>query len=75
MYFFGTLLLFFHDTGKLGFKEQLNKEQLGIIVNHFPWPICQVHLKNIEQTGFGEQLCHDQKVPYYQVWLQSKIMF
>ena len=39
------------------------------IVNHFPWPICQFTLTNSEQIGFSEQLCDDQKVPYYQVWL------
>ena len=51
---FRYLIVIFHVTVKLGFKERLNKEQL-------------VHLKNSEQIGFGEQLCDGQKVPYYHV--------
>ena len=54
------------STVKLGFKERLNKEQLG---NSEPFPVTNmpVHLKNSEQIGFGEQLCDGQKVPYYHV--------
>ena len=53
-------------TVKLGFKELLNKEQLG---NSEPFPVTNmpVHLINREQIGFSEQLCDDQKVPYFQV--------
>jgi hypothetical protein len=32
-----------------------------------------VHLINIEQIGFSEQLCDYQKVPYYQVWLYHQM--
>ena len=48
------------NTVKLGFKELLNKEQLG---NSEPFPMTNmpVHLIN------SEQLCDNQKVPYYQV--------
>ena len=55
-------------TVKHGFKEGLNKEQLG---NSEPFPVINmpVHLMNTEQICNNEQLCHDQKVPYYQVWL------
>ena len=54
------------STVKLGFKERLNKEQLG---NSEPFPVTNmpVHLKNSEQTGFDEQVCDGQKVPYYHV--------
>ena len=47
-------------------KERLDKEKLG---NSEPGPITNmpVHLINSEQIGFSEQLCDDQKVPYYQV--------
>ena len=53
-------------TVKLGFKERLDKEQLG---NSEPFPVTNmlVHLINCEQIGFSEQLCDNQKVPYYQV--------
>ena len=34
-----------------------------------------VHLTNSEQIGFSEQLCDDQKVPYYQVRLYSFFPF
>ena len=50
-------------TVKLGFKKQLNKEQLGnsdlfVMTN---WP---VYLTNTEQIGIiSEQFCDDQKVP------------
>ena len=56
----------FQNTVKLGFKERLIKEQLG---NSEPFPvtIIPVHLMNSEQIGISEQLCDDQKVPYYQV--------
>ena len=54
------------STVKLGFKERLNKEQLG---NSEPFPVTNmpVHFINSEQIGFSEQLCYYQKVPYYQV--------
>ena len=47
---------------KLGFKEWLNKEQLG---NSEPLPVNNQpdHLKDSEQIGFCEQLCNEQKVP------------
>ena len=53
-------------TVKLGFKELLNKEQLG---NSEPFPVINmpVCLTNSEEIGFSEQLCDNQKVPYYQV--------
>ena len=55
-------------TVKLGFKEQLNKQQLGnsktFTVTNIP-----VHLMNNEQIGNSEQMCDEQKVPYYQVRL------
>ena len=56
------------NTVKLGFKERLNKEQLG---NSEPFPVTNlpVYLINSEQIGISEQFCDDQKVPYYQVWL------
>ena len=54
-------------TVKLGFKEQLNKKQIG---NSEPFPVTNllVYLINSEQIGISEQFCDDQKVPYYQVW-------
>ena len=54
------------NTVKLGFKERLNKEQLG---NSEPFPVTNMpfHLINSEQIGRSEQFCDDQKVPYYQV--------
>ena len=60
------LLLECKHTVKLGFKERLNKEQLG---NCEPLPVTNmpVHLINSKQIGISEQLCDDQKVPYYQV--------
>ena len=50
------------DTGKLDFKEWLNKEQLG---NSEPFPVTNlsVYLINSEQIGISEQFCDDQKVP------------
>ena len=56
------------STVKLEFKELLNKEQLGYS-EPFPVTNMTVHLINSEQIGISEQLCDDQKVPYYQVWL------
>ena len=49
-------------TVKVGFKELLNKEQLG---NSEPFPVTNmpVHLTNSEQIGFSEQLCNDQNIP------------
>ena len=51
-------------TVKLGFKELLNKEQIG---NSEPFPLnnLPVSLINInsEQIGITEQFCDDQKVP------------
>ena len=54
------------STVKLGFKERLNKEQLG---NSEPFPVTNlpVYLINREQIGISEQFCDDQKVPYCQV--------
>ena len=54
------------DTVKLGFKELLNKEQLG---NSEPFPVnnLPVYLINSEQIGISEQFCDDQKVLYCQV--------
>ena len=61
------------STVKLGFKEQLNKEQLG---NSEPFPVTNlsVYLINSEQIGISqgseappcisEQFLDDQKVPY-----------
>ena len=56
----------FCATVKLRFKERLDKEKLG---NSEPFSMTNmlVHLINSEQSGFSEQLCDDQKVPYYQV--------
>ena len=55
-----------HSTVKLGFKELLNKEQIGnsepFFVTNLP-----VYLINSEQIGISEQFCDDQKVPYCQV--------
>ena len=49
-------------TVKLGFKELLNKEQIG---NSEPFPVTNlpVYLINSEQIGISEQFCDDQKVP------------
>ena len=49
-------------TVKLGFMEQLNKEQVG---NSEPFPVTNlpVYLKNSKQIGISEQFCDDQKVP------------
>ena len=54
------------NTVKLGFKERLNKEQIG---NSEPFPVTNlsVYLINSEEIGISEQFCDDQKVPYYQV--------
>ena len=48
------------NTVKLGFKEQLNKEQLG---NSEPFPVTNLsgYLINSEQIGISEQLCDDPK--------------
>ena len=53
-------------TVKLGFKERLNKEQIG---NSKPFPVTNlpVYLINSEQIGISEQFCDDQKVPNHQV--------
>ena len=57
-------LLLFHGTVKLGFKERLDKEQIG---NSEPFPITNllVYLINSEQIGISDQFFDDQKVPYY----------
>ena len=54
------------EVVKLGFKEWLNKEQF---CNSEPFPMTNmlVHLINIEQIGFNEELWNNQNVPYYQV--------
>ena len=46
------------NTVKLGFKERLNKEQLG---NSEPFPVTNlpVFLINSEQIGISEQFCDD----------------
>jgi hypothetical protein len=46
-------------TVKLGFKELLNKEQIG---NSEPFPVTNlpVYLINSEQIGISEQFCDDQ---------------
>ena len=56
----------FPYTVKLRFKELLNKEQLG---NSEPFPVTNmpVCLTNSEEIGFSEQLCDNQKLPYYKV--------
>ena len=61
-----TSILIKGNTVKLGFKERLNKEQLG---NSEPFPVTNlpVYLINSEQIGISEQFCDDQKVPYCQV--------
>ena len=53
-------------TVNLGFKERLNKEQIG---NSKPFLVNNllVYLINREQISISEQFCDDQKVPYYQV--------
>ena len=59
-------LLSISRTVNFGFKKLLNKVQLGnsepLLVTNMP-----VHFINSEQIVFSEQLCYDQKVPYYQV--------
>ena len=52
-------------TVKLGFKERLNKEQIG---NSKPFLVNNllVYLIIREQISISEQFCDDQKVPYYQ---------
>ena len=47
---------------KLGFKERLNKEQIGNI-EPFPVTNLSVYLINSEQIDISEQFCDDQKVP------------
>ena len=61
--------IFWQQITKLQMQyKRVNKEQLG---NSEPFPMTNmpVHLMNCEQIGSSEQLCDDQKVPYYQVWL------
>ena len=52
----------YKSTVKLGFKELLNKEQIG---NSEPFPVTNlpVYLIDSEQIGISEQFCDDQKVP------------
>ena len=54
------------STVKLGFKERLNKEQLG---NSEPFPVTNfpVYLINSEQICISEQFCDDQKVYFCQI--------
>ena len=49
-------------TVKLGFKELLDKEQIGVSE---PFPVTNLpfDLTNSEQIGISEQFCDDQKVP------------
>ena len=49
-------------TVKLGFKERVNKEQIGNI-EPFPVTNLSVYLINSEQIGISEQFCDGQKVP------------
>ena len=58
----GRCLEYLGYTVKLGFKELLNKEQIG---NSEPFPVTNlpVYLINSEQIGISEQFCDDQKVP------------
>ena len=55
-----------NNSQLVGFKELLNKEQIG---NSEPFPVTNlpVYLINSEQIGISEQFCNDQKVPYYKV--------
>jgi hypothetical protein len=57
-----SFLFYYVDTVKLGFKELLNKEQIG---NSEPFTVTNlpVYLINSEQIGISEQFCDDQKVP------------
>ena len=48
------------STVRLGFKERLNKEQLGNSET-FPVTNMPVHTINSEQIGIIEQMCDDQK--------------
>ena len=50
------------STVKLGFKERLNKEQIG---NSEPFPVTNllVYLINREQIGISGKFCDGQKVP------------
>ena len=67
-------LAFFHlnitlasvGTVKLGFKELLNKEQIG---DSEPFPVTNlpVYFVNSEQAGITEQFCDGQEVTYHQV--------
>ena len=55
--------IFFHWIGlELGFKELLNKEQIG---NSEPFSLTNlaVYLINSEQIGISEQFCDGEKVP------------
>ena len=56
------------STVKLGDKERLDSEQPG---NSEPFPVTNmpVYIINSEQPGVREQICDDEKVPYYQVRL------
>ena len=56
------LKAYFNSTVKLGFKELLNKEQIGNS-EQFPMTNLPVYLINSEQIGISEQFCDDQKVP------------
>ena len=57
-------IFFYYSTVKIGFKERINREQLG---NSEPFPVINmpVHLMNSEQVGVSDQFWDDQKVPYY----------
>ena len=62
------------STVKLGDKERLDSEQPG---NSEPFPVTNmpVYIINSEQPGVSEQICDDEKVPYYQVrlYMQGQI--
>ena len=51
------------STVKLGFKELLNKEQIG---NSDPFSVTnlQAYLINSEQISISEQFCNKQNIPY-----------
>ena len=74
---FMTVLFLKKNTVRLGFKEQLNKEQLDksklFLVTNMP-----VHFINGEQIGFSEQFWDDQKVPkrpccVFFFWIVAKL--
>ena len=57
-----SLSLSFENIVKLGFKERLDKEQIGNS-EQFPVTNLLVYLINSEQIGISDQFCDDQKIP------------